>query len=196
MIKALIFDADGTVLKREMYFSERYSRDFGVPLEKIMPLFRNEFGLCMTGKSDLKVELEKYLKDWNWSKSVDDLLEYWFKNERVLDRDVLASVAKLRANGVKCYLGTNNEKYRIADLKKNTELMNYFDGLFASCELGIKKPDPLFWAAILDQTDLAKDEILVLDNDGENVDSARTFGFNAERYTDFESYKNLISGLL
>ena len=49
------------VIEREMRFSQRFSDEFDVPFEKIIPFFKNEFQLCLIGKADLKKELKKYL---------------------------------------------------------------------------------------------------------------------------------------
>ncbi len=80
MIKIVVFDVDGIVIRREMYFSQRFSREFGVPIEEILPFFENEFQLCLTGKADLKKEISKYFGRWGWKKSIDELFSYWFSN--------------------------------------------------------------------------------------------------------------------
>ena len=76
MIKAIVFDLDGMVyLTREM-FSDRYSREFNLDPEIMVPFFKNQLTLCQDGKADLKEELEEVLVDWKWDKSVDELLDY------------------------------------------------------------------------------------------------------------------------
>ena len=109
MIKTIIFDTDGMVAHREMYFSQRFSKEFGVPMEKVLSFFKNEFQLCLIGKADLKNELAKYFGQWGWKKSVEELLLYWFTNESNLDKKMLESVKNLRSKGISCYLDTNNE---------------------------------------------------------------------------------------
>ena len=39
MIKAIIFDADGVLIHREKYFSERLEDDYGIPREKSLEFF-------------------------------------------------------------------------------------------------------------------------------------------------------------
>ena len=65
------------------------------------------------GKADIKDALKKYLPPWGWKKSADEFLEYWFKFDSVLNREMLKSIKDLRKSGIKCYLATNNEKYRV-----------------------------------------------------------------------------------
>ena len=54
MIKAVLFDVDGVVIKKHGYFSDRYALDYNIPKDKVMHLFKTEFGECTTGKADLK----------------------------------------------------------------------------------------------------------------------------------------------
>ena len=52
-IKVIIFDADGMVIKAEM-FSDKLSREYNISLGEILPFFENEFQLCMIVKQMLK----------------------------------------------------------------------------------------------------------------------------------------------
>lgn len=184
MIKAILFDIDGMVNKRVEYFSRKYSREFGVAYDEMGPFFENEFILCEIGKADLKTELPKYLAKWKWDKSVDEFLEYWFKNETDLDKEMLNSIQNLRNKGTKCFLQTRNEKYRTEYLWNTMGLKNHFDGMFSSAYLGSMKPQVGFWNAIYQQLlEFKKDEILVWDDKAENVESAKKFGFQAKLFT-------------
>jgi putative hydrolase of the HAD superfamily len=197
MIKTIIFDTDGVVVLRDMNFSERYAKDFGVPIEKLTPFYFNEFQLCIVGKADLKTAIVKYLPAWGWTRSVDELLDYWFKSESNLDRQMLDSIADLRSKGIKCYQDTNNEKHRADYLWDTLGLKNSFDAMFASGYLGCKKPQQEFWAAIWEKIGRPdKSEVLVFDDDQESVDSANAFGFHAEFYTDFPAYQTRIAALI
>jgi len=197
MIKTVIFDTDGMVVRREMYFSQRFSQEFGVPVEKVLPFFKNEFQLCLVGKADLKHELTKYLSQWNWQKPVNDLLSFWFEHESNVDKKMLASVQALRKKGIHCYLSTNNEKYRVQYLLDTLDLRNFFDGAFSSAELGFLKPQREFWSTIHERLGKPeKSEVLVWDDDKENVESAKNFGFRSELYRDIDSYELRMKALI
>ena len=47
-----------------------------------------------------------------WKGSVNELLSIWFTGERVTNEAILRIVDELRAKGTKCYLVSDNEKYR------------------------------------------------------------------------------------
>lgn len=197
MIKSIIFDTDGVVVHRAMNFSERYAKEFAVPLEKLTPFYHNEFQLCLVGKADLKSEIVKYLPQWNWNGSVEELLEFWFIHEKEIDYEILDVVKSLRQNGINCYLNTNNEKYRSDFLWNDLSLKNHFSAIFASGNLGYKKPQKEFWSTIHKRIGSpAKEEVLVVDNEQDNVDSALAFGFTAEYFTDKDLFTKNIQHLL
>lgn len=184
MAKIILLDVDGVVIKREMYFSERLAEKQGIPLEKIIPFFQNEFKLCMIGQADLKEELVKYINDWNWSGTVDDLLNYWFKSEADIDKQVIEHVQELRRKGTKCYLITDNEKYRVEYLVDVLKIEKFFDGIFSSAIIGCTKSQEGFWSNVYDKFGKEnKYEIIVLDDEIKNVECAQNFGFNAKLYT-------------
>ncbi len=138
MIKIILFDCDGPIIHREKYFSQRLKEERGIEvnLDKDNSFFNGEFLLCETGKADLKQVLPKWLDTWHWKGSIDELLEYWFSNEAETNIEMLNYIKSLKQRGIKCYLATNNEKYRVKYLLETVGLQKHFDGCFASCDLG------------------------------------------------------------
>ncbi len=65
MIKAIIFDADGMIVHGDR-FSGRLAGEFNIPLDTTKLFFKDAFPDCLIGKADLKEELEKYMKQWNY----------------------------------------------------------------------------------------------------------------------------------
>lgn len=65
-------------------------------------------------------------------------------------------------------------------------LAPYVDGFFASCALGVAKPDPKAFLLALEGLGLAPEETLYLDDDPENVEAARRLGLRAELYAAYQ----------
>jgi putative hydrolase of the HAD superfamily len=194
MVKTILFDIYGMIIRRKARFSQRFSKDFDVPIERLLPFFKNEFQLCLVGKADLKQELKKYLNEWGWKKSVDELLKYWFEHDRDVNQEIIKSIENLRDKGIKFFLNTQNEKYIVNYALENIGLKKHFDGIFSSDKIGYIKIQKEYWETIhgkLGNPD--KKNILCWDDEEKNVKVAKEFGFNAELYTDFNSYQNKIN---
>jgi len=195
MIKAVIFDTDGMVVITDM-FSVQYCKEYNVPYENILPFFKNEFQPCLVGKADLKEQIKPYLAKWGWKKSVDEFLGYWFKAENHIDQRVMDVISKLKQSGIKCYLATNQEKYRTEYLKKQMGFGAIFDRIFSSAEIGYKKNQSEFFSFIIKETGLKKDEIQYWDDTEKNVQGAKDFGVDARRYKNFEDFETETASLL
>ena len=188
-IKVVLFDADGVMINGEM-FSEHLERDFGVSKDIIAPFFKGPFRDCIIGNADLKEIILPYLKEWNWEGTVDEFLTYWFKSEHNIDMNLVKYISKLRDKGIKCYLVTNQEKYRVEYMLKEMDFQNVFDKIYASAHLGHRKPAQEFYEKMYaDLGNVQKDEILFWDDNEENIEQARIFGINAELYKNFEKFE-------
>ena len=197
MAKAIIFDADGMVIVGGERFSTRLAREYGIPQEVTAAFFKNEFQQCLVDKADLRVELTKYIAGWGWKGSVDDLLEYWFSGESKVDERIIVAVKKLRASGTRCHLGTNQEKYRTEYLKHEVHFNGIFDGIFSSAHIGAKKPSVKFFDHVFQTLQpIEKDEIFFWDDTLENVEAARSFGFQSKFYVGYEDFAQQYPSLL
>ena len=199
MIKAVILDADGMIVHGTR-FSSRLAKRFGISTEITKEFFDGVFQDCVIGTADLKEELPKYFSAWGWQGSLDEILEFWFSAEyNFIDERFAPLVVELRQKGyyAKCYLATNNEKYRTENLVEKRGLGRYFDGIFSSASLGCKKPKPEFFEKILESMPgVKKEEILFWDDDTENIEGAKVFGLETQIYADFAEFKKRVEGLV
>jgi putative hydrolase of the HAD superfamily len=191
MIQHILFDADGVLIHGEM-FSLEVQRKYGVPQEKMREFYRGVFLESLGGKADLKEIIEPYLKEWGWPKAVDDYLNEWFAYEHVLDQEITDYIQKLRKLGMKCYVATNQEKYRAQYMLDKMGFKDSFDKLYASAHLGVQKPDIQFFQKVLDDIKANKDEVLFWDDSEENVVAAKKFGINSEYFDTFENFKRIM----
>lgn len=186
-IKVALFDLDGLVIVgRKRFFSERLSTEHNIPLADVQEFFLHGLKQCSFGKADLKEQIAPYLVKWNWSGTVDDLLEYWFSSENTKDEEVLQIIKDLRARGVKCYIATRQEKYRMQYLLEVVGLKDHFDGTFCTCDIGYDKSQPEFFEHVLKELGAEPVEVLFFDDTQKNVDLAKGMGINAHFYDGIE----------
>lgn len=96
-----------------------------------------------------------------------------------------ALLRKLKAQGLRVGVLSNT----LPSLQESLAyhgLASYVDGFFASCALGVAKPDPKAFLLALEGLGLDPEETLYLDDDPENVDAARRLGLRAEVYAVYQ----------
>lgn len=189
MIKAVLFDADGVLINAKR-FSIKLARDYGISTDLTLPFFNGIFQDCLINKADLKIELGKELPNWGWKGSIEEFLDTWFQSEHKIEQPMIDFIQKLRNKGIKCFVATNNEKYRVEYMTKQMGFGDLLDKVYSSASLGYKKPDMEFFESILYELGLKKKEVLFWDDTEDHVNAAKEFGVNAEAYTSFTDFKN------
>jgi HAD superfamily hydrolase (TIGR01509 family) len=63
-------------------------------------------------------------------------------------------------------------------------LTGRFEAVVASCHLGARKPDPVFYERLLVRLELPADAVLFVDDRQENIAGAAAIGLRAHRFTD------------
>lgn len=94
----------------------------------------------------------------------------------------------LRTRAVRVVGGTNTID---CHHEKNRRLGLYegFHAVYASNEIGVCKPDPAFWLAILKAEGVAPENAFFTDDSAENVEVARGLGIEARLFVDAETLR-------
>lgn len=197
MAKCILFDADGVLTLPEDVFSVVYARSHGLDTEPFENFFRNDWYPIVTGTKDLKESIAANPELWQWSGSVDELLDYWFKTEDVRNEELLKVIADLKDKGIPCYLATDQEKYR-ADYMKSVMFKDLFSGYFVSADLGVTKTDQRFFELILEKLSvqypkLKPSDVIFFDDSKSKVDTAKAVGIDARLFEDNDQVRELIN---
>jgi putative hydrolase of the HAD superfamily len=179
-VSAVLFDADGVV--------QRPSLDWWTRLSSLVPSDGEAFVAdlmaaekpSLVGKGDFRDAVADVLRRWNSPASVDEALEPW--SWFVAEPGVISLISGLRAAGIECHLATNQQAYRRAIMQDERGYGEWFDQTFYSCDLGLAKPDPAYFRAILGSLDLPASSVLFIDDNVANVVSASSVGLQAEVY--------------
>ncbi len=197
--KCVLFDVDGVVVNSEM-FSVQYQKKYGIVNDEMLPFYTGIFQDCLVGKVDLKEALKEWLPKWKWKGTTDEFLQAWFEAEHNIDEQIIKVVEQLRADGIKCYLATNQEKYRAQYISEKMGFAEIFDGLFLSSNIGYKKPEKKFYESVLadlkSHHNIKPNEIMFFDDDQKNVNGARAVGIDSYLYTNFEEFNKIINKVL
>lgn len=126
--------------------------------------------------------------------SASDLIDYWFANDAGLDLRVLDDLRALRDQGVKVFLATNQENLRAQYLWNELGLRDHADGLITSADLGVAKPDPLFFDRAMLRTNADRSAHLLIDDSPPNVKAAQAFGWKALHWTGAQRLKDICVG--
>jgi putative hydrolase of the HAD superfamily len=195
-IKAILFDIDGILITGEKkLFSHRLAEEHNIPLEKVNEFFDNDFRECSFGRADLKEKIQPYLIKWNWRGNVEDFLKYWFESESVKNKDInkeiLEKIGRIRERGIKCYIASRQEKYRMKYIADNLGLKNYLDGVFCTCDIGCDKSEPEFFNKVLKELNLVPEEVLFFDDREKNIENAKSLGIEAHLCDDINNLEKL-----
>jgi putative hydrolase of the HAD superfamily len=179
-VSAVLFDADGVL--------QRPSLDWWTRLSSLVPSDGEAFVAdlmaaekpSLVGKGDFRDAVADVLRRWNSPASVDEALEPW--SWFVAEPGVVSLISGLRAAGVECHLATNQQAYRRAIMQDERGYGEWFDQTFYSCDLGLAKPDPAYFRAILGSLDVPASSVLFIDDNVANVAGASSVGLQAEVY--------------
>lgn len=188
-MKVLLLDCDGVIITGKRFIEVRET-ELGISSKKADAFFMKMFQQCLIGKADLKKEIAPYLAEWGWEKSLDEFIQRWFAAESDVDTRMLHYVQELRQQGARCYIATNQEKYRMHYLKDVLHLNTAVDGIFTSCEIGFKKTSQEFFQYVLHALPVGTQptDIVFWDDSWRHVTVANAVGIHAELYTTFEDF--------
>lgn len=191
MIAAILLDADGIVIQgRERYFSSALAVEQGIDEQDVITFIKREYKDCVLGTLDLKDAVAKYLDTWKWTKSVDELLEYWFSLDGQPSEEVLRVVQRLRERGMKVYIASDHTQYRADDIMRRMGMNQYFDGSFFSCDFGHTKTETAFYEHAAQELGISTSEMMFWDDESENVDAAENAGVVARLYGGLDGFQD------
>ncbi|XP_042304702.1 bifunctional epoxide hydrolase 2 [Sceloporus undulatus] len=111
--------------------------------------------------------------------SVDRLFRELWEGE-VFNSPLLKAALALKNKGFKIAVLTNNwiddTPYRHQTGLALCLLRRYFDRVIESCRLGLQKPDPRIYEYVLNELKAKPEEVIFLDDVGENLKPAREMG--------------------
>lgn len=184
----LILDVDGVII--EGFPRERWDHslkaDLGIdPLEMQQTFFANHWHDVLRGHKPIEPPLAEFLETQGGDVSVPALLDYWHGNDAKVNRSVLDAASKWKSRtGGTLAVATNQDLTRARYLRHSLGFDEIFDVIVVSCEIGVIKPEPGYFAAA--DVLLARREgqpVVFLDDMKDNVLAARSHGWDSFHVT-------------
>ncbi|UJW33963.1 HAD family phosphatase [Saccharothrix sp. AJ9571] len=178
----VVFDFGEVIVQRTEALPELATR-FGASLGDFEPVYwkyRDDFD---AGGSDLEywcaigAELGTEVDDTRSAELTALDIEGWSRT----DPETLALLAELDEAGVPLAL-LSNASSSMGRWVEEQEWARHFRHLIFSGDLGVLKPDPAIFAALLDRLGAPGEECLFFDDRQTNVDGAIAAGLHAERW--------------
>jgi len=188
MIKNLIFDLGGVCFQGHFLrnFAKNLSKSTNLDEESVLKAFialdkpyelgdirPEEFWTQFRAKLDLSLEIKE--------------LQKVFIDTSKPNIDVLKLILELKKK-YRTILLTNNYEDMYIVLDKQIHFKKYFHYEFASCFLGIKKPDERMFRHVYESLGFKPNECVVIDDMDKNVHTAKKLGMFSIK---FENLKQL-----
>jgi putative hydrolase of the HAD superfamily len=178
-IQAVLFDADGVIQRRPRGWRDALGERLGFrgnPGAFLADVFDAETP-ALTGQSDFPQALSNLLARWHCRTTLDEALHTWTMIEA--DPEITETIRALRRRGVRCYLASNQERYKARYMSKVLGYRRLFDTEFYSCHMGLKKPSGAYFRAVVSAIALPPNQLLFVDDLSVNVEAAREVGLHA-----------------
>ena len=175
--KAILFDADGVIQRPGADFRAACGAVLGSAGEPLDRFMRELFAVekpALTGHRDFVADLMEVLVRHGAAERLNDALAIWTAID--VDAAMHAAITGLRAQGVLCCLATNQQKFRGKHMSETLGFAQLFDHEFYSHALGLAKPDPAYFQAIVDKLALPAAELLFIDDHETNLTGASEVG--------------------
>jgi putative hydrolase of the HAD superfamily len=186
-IDTVLWDADGVIQRPTIDWRTElatFIRPDQSADEFILDLMVSERP-SIRGEGDFRDAVGAVLAKWGSTTSVEDAMQpwHWFEAEPI----VVDLIQQLRKAGIGCHLATNQQAYRRAIMQDERHYGDWFDQTFYSCDLGVAKPDPAYFHAILEKLSLDSvgkqaSSTLFIDDNEDNIKGALSAGLHAELY--------------
>ena len=127
------------------------------------------------------------LQQWNLDMTVERITKLLIDGYEV-DEKVAEVIKKVRGNGYKTLICSNNFPVRIRGLQGRFGFLDNFDAWALSYEVGATKPSVEIFQKLVEKSGVLANEIVFADDNQENLDGAKKVGINTLFYKNFEKY--------
>lgn len=185
-IKYAIFDADGTLMD-SMHIWDTLDSAF-LMMRGIEPkesrVFRR-YGYF----NAIKYFLENYELNMSPEEIRADImkiLEYYYNNVALAKDGVREFLQVLKDNGVRCVVATATDRYLMEPALERNGLLQYFDAVFSTKEIGVSKQEPDIYNKAKDFLG-ADENVFIFEDAAYAIDTAKRAGYKVIAVEDYSA---------
>ena len=191
-IKAIMFDYGGVITKGDVpgEISGMLEREYSLQAGTVFPAFRKFYKEAKVGKMNDALFWRAFLEEADIPFSEKEKVKNKFLEMPAgqVKKEMLDYVMKLKKNYFTMML-TNNIEFWFEHDREKLNLDNYFDDIFTSYEIGMKKPDLESYNFVIKHFGFEPKEYIFTDDHLVNVLAAREAGMNAYQFKGLEQLK-------
>jgi putative hydrolase of the HAD superfamily len=198
MGKAVIFDWGGVLMRtHDRSGREEWDRKLSLPQWGVERVVHGSEAWNEAQRGERSVESYWQAVAGELGISPDDIpqLRRDFYRGDKLDHDLLDLIRDLRAEGHKVGLMSNNSLHLLT-LMEEHRLDGLFDGVVISAQIGVMKPSPEAFHAILDKLGVSASDAVFVDDFLRNVEGARVVGMHAVHFKPGLDLRSILRGFL
>lgn len=192
--KAVIFDWGGVLMRTEDYAPRhRWDQQLGLPPGSVERVVHGipAWEQAQLGQIDLNTYWQHVAAELHLAPELVEQLKHEFYRGDVLDWTIIDLIRSLRARDLPVGMLSNNVPL-LADEIAALEVGDLFDVILISCEIGVMKPDPRAYHAILDRLNVEAGNAIFIDDSAANVQGAQAVGMNGVHYSPDIDLKSIL----
>lgn len=174
--KAIIFDFFG-VVGSDIYIDWINKNNLSHLVEELKNNYFKKSDLGLVSTAELHEHLAGLV-----NKPVEGV-ELEIKNSLIINQEVITFIKSIKPE-CKIVLCSNAPSGVVEGFLKEFNLESLFDEIVISSKVGVRKPDEAIFQKILDLVGGGPDEIVLIDDTLENIESAKHFGMKTVLFKD------------
>ena len=197
MIKAITFDLDGVYFPDGKYNFIKSLGSLGVSESEARRVFLQSQEMNLKYKTGLWSDEQFWtwaLAEWKLDKTVPEIIKLLIDGYEV-DPQVVDFVRKVRINGYKTLICSNNFPARIKGLQEKFGFLDDFDVVVLACEVGDIKPHKKIFEELIKRSGVLPNEIFIADDNQAALDTAKNLGIQTHFYTNFSDFVETLKNL-
>ncbi len=198
MIKAIVFDWGGVIEIKDRDSFVEIAGYLNVNIEDWRRVYYSYNYLANTGKKSMDDVLALTAKDFNASDEQIDYinsLRMEINKTKKINLELVEIIKKLKKVNYKIGLLSNTS----SDLNRKLEehnMLNLFDEIIISCEVGYQKPQPEIFQIIVNKMEVGINELLFIDDTERSLEGAESIGYVPILYKSNEQLKESLYKIL